>query len=324
MRLLITGGDGFVAQWVADAALQRGWPVYLGYHHREVQAASRGRPQLDRAERVPLDILDADQIRKAVHRARPEAIIHLAAISHVPAAEADPVGAYNVNTIGIARLIDVLYRERDAGALATRLLVVGSAEQYGRHEASEMPLTEGAAQLPLSVYAATKAAQESTALQGWRRWGIRVILTRSFPCSGPGHDGRFLLPSLVERVNKLPKSGGTLVVGNLTTTRDYLHVRDVAQAYLALLERGHPGTAYNVASGTALTVEEAAQRVLRIFNKEAAVVTDSALQREADLPFLVGSNDRLKTDTGWRPQLDFDTIISDIRDSVVGRQDHSN
>jgi GDP-4-dehydro-6-deoxy-D-mannose reductase len=321
MRVLITGGDGFVARWVADAALRRGWPVFLGHHHQAGHAAVRGLPTLDAAEWVPLNMLDSEQIYRAVHRTRPEAIIHLAAISHVPAAEADPVAAYNVNTIGIARLIDVLYRERDAGALATRLLVVGSAEQYGRHQASEMPLTELTSQLPMSVYAATKAAQESTALQGWRRWGIRVILTRSFPSSGPGHDRRFLLPSLVDRVKNLPNSGGTLGVGNLTTTRDYLHVRDVAQAYLALLERGQPGTAYNVSSGIGLTVEEASQRVLRIFNKEATIVSESALQREADLPFLIGSNERLKTDTGWTPQFDFDAIIRDIRDSVAGGEE---
>jgi nucleoside-diphosphate-sugar epimerase len=140
MRLLITGGDGFVARWVADAALHRGWQVFLGHRHPADKRVGRGLPQLGRAEWVPLNILDSEQIHRAVHRTRPEAIIHLAAISHVPAAEADPVAAYNVNTIGIARLIEVLYHERDAGALATRLLVVGSAEHRGSDPAPDKRL----------------------------------------------------------------------------------------------------------------------------------------------------------------------------------------
>jgi GDP-4-dehydro-6-deoxy-D-mannose reductase len=316
MRLLITGADGFVGRWLAPAAAQRGWDVFAGCLRQPTSPPGRGVPASDRVTWLPLDVCDSQQIHRAIYETRPHAIVHLAAISHVPAAEADPVAAYDVNTIGIARLIDALYRERDAGALATRLLVVGSAEQYGSHPLESMPLTEDSEQRPVSTYAATKSAQEFSALQAWRRWNLRVILARAFPSSGPGHDARFLLPSLIQRAHDLPITGGELVVGNRGTIRDYLHVSDVVEAYLDLLLRGEPGVAYNVCSGKGISVEEVAERVLAISGKAAAIVSDPALQRSADIPVLVGSNERLTTEIGWRPTRAFDDIIRDLQRSL--------
>src|SRR4029078_4000985 len=127
------------------------------------------------------------------------------------------------------------------------VLVVGSGAQYGRHPESAMPLAEGAQQMPQSVYAASKVAQEVAALQACRDSGLRVICVRSFNHSGAGQTADYLIPSLVARARE-GRGGGapTLKLGN-DVVRDYLHVDDVVLAYLALLERGTAGDAYNVA-----------------------------------------------------------------------------
>ena len=143
-------------------------------------------------------------------------------------------------------------RKRGARALLA-VLVVGSAEQYGYHDASEMPLDETAAQRPLTLYAASKTAQEVAALQAHRSEGVRVVCTRSFSHSGPGQPAQFLLPSLVARALALPATGGELAIGNGDTVRDFLHVADVVEAYLALLELGEAGETYNVCSGDGIS-----------------------------------------------------------------------
>jgi GDP-4-dehydro-6-deoxy-D-mannose reductase len=290
--------------------------VFAGYFREPTRVVPPGVPQSDQVKWVPLNVCDRHQIHRAIHETRPHAIVHLAAISHVPAAEADPVAAYDVNTIGVARLIDALYRERDSGALATKVLVVGSAEQYGSYPSTSMPITEDFPQLPLSTYAATKTAQEFSALQAWRRWGLRVVLVRAFPASGPGHDARFLLPSLLQRARDLPEKGGELVIGNRDTVRDYLHVADVVDAYLELLGKGTPGNAYNVCSGIGISVQQAAEKVLEISGKTAAIVSDPALQRAADIPVLIGSNRQLMTQTTWRQTRTFDDLIIDLQRSM--------
>jgi GDP-4-dehydro-6-deoxy-D-mannose reductase len=217
-----------------------------------------------------------------------------------------------VNTVGTVRLLTEVARLRRAGSCDPKVLVVGSAEQYGRHDAGEMPLDESAAQQPLTLYAASKTAQEVAALQAHRSDGVRVVCTRSFSHSGPGQPTDFVLPALVARAMALPASGGRLVMGNVDTVRDFLHVADVVDAYLALLELGEPGEAYNVCSGEGITVRALAESVLQRVGVPAEISTDPALSRPVDVPVQIGSNAKLRRVTGWTPRHTREDIIDDL------------
>jgi GDP-4-dehydro-6-deoxy-D-mannose reductase len=176
-----------------------------------------------------------------------------------------------------------------------------------------MPLTEPAEQRPHSVYAASKAAQEQVALEAFRSAGVRVIATRSFNHSGAGQPDRFVIPALVRRALALRATGGrSLPIGNTTTVRDFLHVRDVARAYVDLVERGIAGDVYNVASGTGVDVATLAQRVLALVGVDAILNTDAALVRRAEVPVLIGDATKLRRATGWSPQFTLDSIIEDL------------
>jgi GDP-4-dehydro-6-deoxy-D-mannose reductase len=258
------------------------------------------------------DITDQDQVRAAVDAARADVILHLAAISHVPAAADDPGLAYDVNAVGTVRLLAEVRRHRAAGTGDPVVLVVGSAEQYGRHEPAATPVREEAEQRPLTLYAASKVAQEVAALQAWRSEGVRVVCTRSFSHSGVGHAPHFLLPSLVARAAQLPARGGVLSIGNGETVRDFLHVRDVVDAYLALVAQGLPGETYNVSSGEGISVRALAQRVLQRLGRSAEISTTAALARPVDVPVQVGDNGKLRRATGWAPRLTRDDIIDDL------------
>lgn len=311
-RALVTGGNGFVAQWAMRSMLERGWRVTAAGIGELPKSAVLTADELARVDWQAMDVTRQGDVAAVVDHATPDVVMHLAAISHVPDALSNPGYAYEVNTVGTVRLLAEVRRHRAAGTADPVVLVVGSAEQYGRHELNEMPLHEDVEQRPLTLYAASKVAQEVAALQAFRSDGVRVVCTRSFNHSGVGHAPHFLLPGLVARALALPKSGGSLTIGNGDTVRDYLHVTDVVDAYLALLEHGTAGEAYNVSSGEGTSVRALATAVLQRLGVSADIRPDPALTRPVDVPVLVGSNRKLRRATGWAPRRSRDDIIDDL------------
>jgi GDP-4-dehydro-6-deoxy-D-mannose reductase len=251
-------------------------------------------------------------------------VVHLAAVSHLPTAAADPPYAWDVNVTASVRLLHHLAQARERGGVDPVVLVVGSAEQYGRHDNGAAPLREDSTQAPRTVYAATKAAQEVLALQCWRADAMRVVVARSFNHSGRGQEPRFLIPALVARAVALrdQPSGTPLSVGNTSPIRDFLHVQDVVAAYISLLRHGVPGEAYNVASGVGRSVHDVIARVLARVGVDAPIAIDPALVRPVDVPALVGDPAKLQTTTGWRASRAFDDIIDDIIDDVTHAATH--
>jgi GDP-4-dehydro-6-deoxy-D-mannose reductase len=312
MRALVTGAAGFVGQWVSRALIERGWEV-AGTCLEDRPPSPTPNDPLAAVRWHSADVRRGEDLAKLLDVATPDAVVHLAGVAFVPAAQADPGGALEVNVIAAARLMAEVKARRTAGTLDPTVLIIGSGEQYGRHDAGEMPLAESAEQRPHSIYAASKAAQEYVALEAFRSSGVRVIATRSFNHSGVGQAERFVVPALVRRALALRTGGGqSLSVGNTSTVRDFLHVRDVARAYVDLIERGTVGEVYNVASGTGTDVGALARRVLALVGVDAILNTDAALVRPADVPVLIGDATKLRRATGWSPRLTLDSIIEDL------------
>lgn len=312
MRALVTGAAGFVGQWVSRALIERGWEV-AGTCLEDRPPSPTPNDPLASVRWHSADVRRGEDLTRLLDVATPDAVVHLAGVAFVPAAQADPGGALEVNVIAAARLMAEVKARRTAGTLDPTVLIIGSGEQYGRHDAGEMPLAESAEQRPHSIYAASKAAQEYVALEAFRSSGVRVIATRSFNHSGVGQAERFVVPALVRRALALRTGGGqSLSVGNTSTVRDFLHVRDVARAYIDLIERGTVGEVYNVASGTGTDVGALARRVLALVGVDAILNTDAALVRPADVPVLIGDATKLRRATGWSPRLTLDSIIEDL------------
>ncbi len=281
--------------------------------HGDGPVRTLNRDECQRVTWLPSDIRQPAAIRAAIDASSPHAIFHLAGVSFVPAAAEDPGAALDINVSGAARILAEVRIRRIAGTLDPVVLVIGSGLQYGRQDASAMPLRETAEQRPLDLYAASKAAQEIVALEAFRSDAVRVIATRSFNHSGPGQDSQFLIPRLVRRALDLRLSGESVIsLGNTTPVRDFLHVTDVVRAYIALVEHGSPGEAYNVASGVGHSVRSIAERLLSLAGVQAELRSEPALQRSSDIPVLIGDSSKLQQATHWTPVKTLDDIITDL------------
>jgi GDP-4-dehydro-6-deoxy-D-mannose reductase len=318
VRALITGGGGFVGQWLARALLARGDAVDL----MGLGAMLKGPRVLTDDERrtvrwLPADVRDAEDIDLVIERSQPDVLFHLAGVSFPPDAERAPTTTFDVNALGAVRLLSAIRRRRAAGLGDPLAIIIGSGMQYGPHDDRHMPLTEEAALRPVTTYAASKAAQEIAALQFFRGSGLRVICTRSFNHSGVGHGSQYLVPSLVARAKAVAAGGSPrLVLGN-DVVRDYLHVSDVVSAYIALADRGQPGEVYNVASGVGLSARRIAEDVLQRAGTAAEISTEPTLVRAFDVPVSIGSPAKLARDTGWAPTKTHIDIIDDLLNAAT-------
>ena len=314
-RALVTGASGFVGQWLCRALLRDGW---------EITAVSLSSPRGDtlsareqKAVRwIQQDLRNPHVASELVSGSAPDAVFHLAGLSFVPASGHDPVAGFSTNVGAGVALLAAVRGARDQGALNPLVLMVGSAEQYGAHDPADGALRETAECRPTTWYAGSKCAQETMALTAHRADGLRVLCTRSFNQAGPGQVETFLLPSMVRRVQALGASATgsrpRLELGNLHTTRDFLHVADAVEAYLALAQRGVAGEVYNICSGDGVTVEVLAREVCARAGVDADVVSDPKLCRAVDVPWMVGDNTKLRSTTGWAPRRSRSDIIDDL------------
>jgi GDP-4-dehydro-6-deoxy-D-mannose reductase len=176
-----------------------------------------------------------------------------------------------------------------------------------------MPLTEACAPNPVNPYAASKAAGEALVLGEARSFNLDAIITRAFNHIGPGQNERFAVPSFAAQLASIANGGEpVLLVGNLEAKRDFLDVRDVVAAYVALAERGESGEVYNVCSGTAASMREILAELIRIAHVPVEVREDPSRMRPADVPLIYGDNSKLRSHTSWSPQIPLRRTLQDV------------
>ncbi len=306
MRALVTGGNGFVGRHLCAELRSRGAQTFV---------AGRSAGDDDEVD-FELDLADAASVRNAVVAARPDMVYHLAAQAFVPRSTEDPLGTFDTNVMGTARLVDAI-RSLHPGA-PMRLVFVSSGEVYGAHPAGDLPLREDATTAPSNPYAASKLAGETIVLAATRAKAIDAIVTRAFNQIGPGQSRPFVVPSFAARLARIAAGGDPLLtVGNLEPQRDFLDVRDVVRAYADLGERGVPGEIYNVCSGVPTAIVDILRKLVTIAHVGVEIREDPALVRAVDVPIVYGDNAKLRAATGWEPTFALARTLRDVYDEVA-------
>jgi GDP-4-dehydro-6-deoxy-D-mannose reductase len=290
VRSLITGGRGFVGTWLAD---------HLRGLGDEVVAIDR-----------EVEVTNAAALLDAMSSAAPDAVYHLAALTHVGQSWEEPLQVLEVNVIGTAA---VLAAARQC-VTDPRVLVTSSAEVYGAvTDPGLLPLDEGSRTAPLTPYAASKLAAEAVVAQAHLGHGQHVITVRPFNHIGPGQTPNFAVPALAQRIVEADRRGArTIPVGNLSARRDFTDVRDVVRAYRLLIESGRPGEVYNVCSGRDVSIREIADGLLALAGTTLEFETDPSLVRPVEVPVLRGDPSRLVEATGWKPEVPLEQTLADV------------
>lgn len=299
MRVLITGSRGFVGRHVQNNLRAAG--------HETLDLITAAERPARNAHEYEGDICDANRMRSLVRDLRPDACLHLAGVAFVPVAWSKPEFVFEVNVQGTLNVLDAFRNE----APDARILVVSSSQVYGL-QGSHRPLTEDDPMNPDNLYAVSKLAADLTALLYTRRYGMAVMTAR--PCNhiGPGQSADFVVPAFARQVNEIAtgRCEPHMRVGNLESTREFLDVRDVVEAYRLILEKGQPGLAYNVGAGVSVHIGLLLEKLCELAGVKPVLEVDPQRFRPTDAHPVLDAT-RLRNHTGWQPRYSLDQTLAD-------------
>ena len=307
MRGLITGISGFAGGHLTAELLKRGDAV-AGL---DQVAGKQLDPFADQVLFAEGDIRDADAMRGLAAEFRPDTIFHLAAITHVAQAWQRRRATLEINVIGTATVLEV------AAELDPKPTVVlaSSGQVYGAAPTDSAPLTEDAPLDPQGPYAVSKLCCELLARQAWSGEGVPTVSLRTFNYTGPWQAPSFVCSDFARQVARAEAGldPPEMMVGDLAAMRDFSDVRDVVDAFLLAAERGRPGRAYNIASGTAVSIGAILEHLCSNVDVEIDVRQDPERLRKIDPSVLQGDASRARDELGWQPRYG----IEDTLDSVL-------
>lgn len=325
-RLVITGGAGFIGSALVRRALAGGDRVcvvdaltYAGRRENLAEVAGDARFRL-----VQADIRDRAAMDAVLAEERPDAIVHLAAESHVDRSIAGPDVFMQTNVVGTATLLEAAraFWEGAGRPQGFRFHHVSTDEVYGSLGPDDPPFTEATAYAPRSPYSASKAASDHLVRAWHATYGLPVVVSNGSNTYGPRQFPEKLIPVVI----RAAASGRPIpVYGDGGNMRDWIHVDDHAEAILAVLAGARPGSGYNVGGGNERTNLELVREICAILDglRPAGAPHARLIEMVPDRP---GHDFRyaidgaaLARDLGWRPRVPF---AEGLRDTVRWYLDH--
>jgi GDP-4-dehydro-6-deoxy-D-mannose reductase len=305
MRALITGVGGFVGRHLLRHLQEEGDEVFgLG---REVDVLG-----VDLARICQADLCDRDTVERVLREVQPAAIYHLAAQSSPAESLADPWATLSNNLLAQMNLLEALL----SAGLRSRVLVVGSSDEYGKVAPSDVPTDEDVPLRPNTPYAVSKVGQDMMGYQYFAQHHLPVIRVRPFNHTGPGHDPRFVIPSFARQLAEIEAGlrEPVLRVGNLDVARDFTDARDMVRAYRLALIQGVPGEVYNLGRGRSLRIADTLEELIALCPVHVDKCVDPVLLRPSDIPRQEADTRKFTSLTGWRPRIAWHTTLADTLD----------
>lgn len=297
MKALITGISGFAGRHLAALLNEKGY---------EVHGIDRNGADVTGSAVYVCDVLDREKLRSIASRVEPEAIFHLAAFSSVEKSFSEPELARKVNVEGTGNVLEAASLCRNDPIV----LAVSSLQVYGKPD--RVPISEAAELRPENPYGESKAEQEKVCLEYFRNRGLKVIIARSFNHTGTGQPADFVWPNFTKQIAEIEKGKrDVLRVGNLDVERDFSDVRDVVRAYELAAVKCRPGEAYNVCSGKPINIGKMLETLKSFSTTDVRVVVDRNRIRKESAA-LYGDNSKLSGETGWKPEIPFETTLREL------------
>jgi UDP-glucose 4-epimerase len=300
-RILITGGAGFIGRRVANVLRGQGKLVAMVDNQASglpMPAAARGlKPYL-------MDIRDEESLARAFEEFRPEAVIHLAAVHHIPTVERRRAYAQDVDILGTERVLNECEKHKVGIVVAASSAAV-YAPVEGTLVEDETPLQA------IDNYSLCKLVNEQQVRFWTERTGAPARLIRFFNTVGPDDPTGHLLPDVLNQLHG-QKETATVRLGNTSPRRDYVHGDDSAEACAALVTKGEVKAmveAFNVCRGLEFSVTDLVEQIGDFLGLKIVIETDLSRVRPVDRQSICGSNTKLVERTGWMWRYDFPQIV---------------
>ncbi len=304
MRVLVTGAGGFVGRYLSELLLAKDHKVCGTF----LQGDSTG--QVSGLQLQQCDLRNFKEVQRVITQVRPQDVYHLAALSSVRNSFDDAEAVYKTNFLGALNLLEAIRTFEPS----VRVLLVGSAHVYGKVNGARLPVTEQYPLAPDSPYGVSKAAAELVGGQFFQSYQLHVVRARPFNHTGPGQSAHFICSDFARQFAaiELGRAQPVLRVGNLHMARDFSDVRDVVRAYELLLRKGKPGEIYNVGSGRAVPLTRIVEIFQSFVSRSVRVEVEGERVRSGESNVIYGSNRKLKSATGWKPQLSLKDTLRDL------------
>jgi UDP-glucose 4-epimerase len=323
VRILVTGGAGYIGSHTVRALLARGHDVRvydsLVYGHRAAVPADR---------LIVGDLRDADVLDHALLIHRIEAVVHFAAFAYVGESVTDPGKYYQNNVSNTLTLFERMRRHR-----VNRLVFSGTCASYGTPD--QVPITEDTPQRPINPYGRTKLMVEYAMADYAAAYGWACTALRYFNASGAAADGSIgedhdpethLIPLVIYAAQRkrphIEVFGTDYPTPDGTCVRDYVHVEDLAEAHALAVEQGEPGTfrAFNLGTGRGYSVREVVRMVEGVTGLPVPV--KEGPRRAGDPAELVASSAKAMTALGWKPR--YTDLEGIVRTAWAWHKTHPN
>jgi len=295
MRALVTGSAGFIGTHLKTELEENGYEVICC----DLRASE---------DTVSMDITDPERVKQVLREHRPNILINMAGQANVGLSWKKPQLTVELNTIGLINILEAVKTVNPA----IRVLAVGSSDEYGSLEERGANVTEDIPVKPITPYAISKQAQELFAQLYVRAYGMDICMIRLFNLGGPNQGLGYMISDFASGIAEVEAGKREyLSVGNLTSARDFTHVRDACRAVRLIAEKGHAGEVYNISSGTTHTAQEVLDKLVKMATVPVEVRQDPARMRPSDTPVVCGNHDKLTAHTGWLPEKTMDEILAD-------------
>jgi GDP-4-dehydro-6-deoxy-D-mannose reductase len=304
MNIMITGAGGFIGGFLATLAVESGNSV-LGLDISEPDAVVPG------AGFELCDVRHEAPLSRFISTFRPDRIFHLAAQSFPTVSLVKPRETMDINVGGTVNLFECV---RSCGVMPVVVVACSSAE-YGPVASADLPTREVHPLRPLHPYGVSKVAQDLLAAQYFANYSIPAIRIRIFNCTGPGKIGD-VCSDLTRRAVEIELGlrSPSLKVGNVTTRRAIIDVRDMVRALWLSSERCEAGEVYNVGANQIYSVQELIDAIREHSRANFRVEQDATLMRGCDEPVIAGDTTKFRACSGWAPEVDLIGTLQDMLD----------
>lgn len=303
MKALITGVNGFVGNYLSKYLVEKGYTVYGTVIEDDVK--------MDNVKIYKMNLLNKQEVMETIKSIKPDYIYHLAGQSAVGLSWNNPTLTMDVNINGTINLLDAV-REHN---IDTKVLIIGSSDEYGVIKPEECPISEGHELNPTSPYAISKMTQEQIAKLYVNSYKMNLIMVRAFNHIGPMQSKNFVVSDFASKIAEIEKGAEPVMkVGNLEAYRDFTDVRDIVRGYAMLVEDGKNGELYNIGSGNPYKIQDILDILLSLSTTKITVEIDPERLRPSDVPIIQCDNSKIKSHINWATKYDIKDTLKDTLD----------